>query len=131
MRVMARCTHSVLDRGVDVLRFPKGRMALGTEAWYFLGQFECLFALLRVRSDRRLVTGITGLCNGMDVFRFEHVRVALPRYAAFRRYGCSAQTGKEPRQRGQNDQDDTCFFEHSEHEFSFEYYSKKQTIMGR
>src|SRR3990172_7804012 len=102
MRVMARCTHSVLDRGVDVLRFPKGRMALGTEAWYFLGQFECLFALLRVRSDRRLVTGITGLCNGM-----------------------------EPRQRCQNDQDDTCFFEHSEHEFSFEYYSKKQTIMGR
>ena len=131
MRVMARCTHSVLDRGVDVFRFPKGRMALRTEAWYFLGQFECLFAFLRVRGDRGLVTGITGLCNRMDVFRFEHFRVALPRYAAFRCCGSSAQAGKEQRQRCQNHQDNTCFFEHGKHDFSLEYYSKKQTIMGR
>ena len=113
-----------------MFRFPKGRMALGTEARHLLGQFECFFAFLRVRSDRGLVTGITGLCNGMDVFRLEHLRVALPRYAAFLCRGCSAQAGKEQRQRCQNDQHGACSFDLCKHDFSLQYYSKKQTIVG-
>jgi hypothetical protein len=116
---------------MDVFQLPEGRMALGTEARHLLGQFECFFAFLRMRSDRGLVTGITGLCDGMDVFRLEYLRVTLPRYAAFLSCGCSAQAGKEPRQHYQNDQQSTCFFDRRKHDFSLLYYSKKQTIMER
>ena len=99
VRIMAGRAHAVLDGRMNVSHGPKRRMALIAQRGRLIRELKGLYLFLGVRSADRLVAGIAGFRRRMDIFGFEHVRVAFRGHAAIGCNGSSGHRGKTNRKK--------------------------------
>jgi hypothetical protein len=75
---------------MNVSHGPKHRVALIAQRGRFIRELKGLYLFLGVRSADRLVAGIAGFRRLMDIFGFEHARMAFGGHAAI---GCNGSPG--------------------------------------